>query len=110
LLPVLVHGDLSAEHILFDPDTQRITGVIDFTDAIITTPLLDFVYLYRAYGRDFFERLLHQYGTGNEEAVLSGVELLHGWYLALRLLWALDHDYEPGVERGLRELTLLRSS
>lgn len=104
----LVHGDLSQEHILFDPRIERITGVIDFTDTIVTSPLLDFVYLSRAYGRDFLELLLRHYGTGDDREALSRIELLHEWYLALRLLWALDHEYQPGVERGVRELSRFR--
>jgi aminoglycoside phosphotransferase (APT) family kinase protein len=103
----LVHGDLSGEHVLFDEAVGRIAGVIDFSDVVITTPLLDFVYLYRAYGEGFLGDLLEWYvdrgSTGKQEIVLA-VRDLHGWYLAMRLLWALDHGYAPGVERGLREL------
>lgn len=41
-IPVaLVHGDLSGEHLLMD-DEGRLSGVIDFADARLTDPALDF--------------------------------------------------------------------
>ena len=104
----LIHGDLSQDHILFDPETERISGVIDFSDAIISSPLLDFMYLYHAYGEEFFALLLSHYPVSNPAQILARVRLLHQWYVALRLLWALDHDYQRGIEIGLRQLDLLR--
>lgn len=104
LPPALVHGDLSQNHVLFDSETERITGVIDFTDVIVSSPLLDFMYLYHAYGGEFLSRLFAHYLEGDVTQITERVRLLHQWYLALRLLWALDHDYPPGIERGLREL------
>jgi len=104
----LIHGDLSQDHVLFDPETERITGVIDFSDAIITSPLLDFMYLYHAYGEEFLALLLSHYANGNPKQIIFRVRLLHQWYIALRLLWALDHDYQRGIDMGLQQLDLLR--
>jgi aminoglycoside 2''-phosphotransferase len=107
----LVHGDLTQEHVLFNPETKRITGVIDFSDVVITTPMLDLVYVYGAYGEEFFERLLSLYCRDlsiERGQIRAEVELLHGWYTALRLLWALDHDYPPGIESRLKELQAVR--
>jgi len=108
----LVHGDLSQDHVMFDPESKHITGIIDFSDVIITSPLLDLVYIYHAYGSAFFDLLLHVYCREEQpgpQQVKAGVRLLHGWYTVLRLLWALDHDYQPGIERGLREVRALRA-
>jgi aminoglycoside 2''-phosphotransferase len=104
----LAHGDLSQEHVLFDEATKRISGVIDFTDVVITTPLLDFVYLYHAYGTDFLAVLLDHYGVADTRATLARVRLLHQWYLAMRLLWTLEHDYQPGIAPRLESLTRAR--
>ncbi|MGA7729851.1 MAG: phosphotransferase [Chloroflexia bacterium] len=100
----LVHGDLSSEHILFDPTTRRITGIIDFSDAVITTPLLDFVYLWGAYGPDFSDLLLNHYEVDAGHLVMYRIRYLRRWHVALRLLWALDHDYEPGIKNWSLEL------
>ena len=39
--PCLVHGDLVSEHILVERDPWRVSGVIDFGDAMWTDPALD---------------------------------------------------------------------
>ncbi|HLI50409.1 MAG TPA: phosphotransferase [Thermomicrobiaceae bacterium] len=40
--PGLIHGDLSAEHIMVEPDPWHVIGVIDFGDARIGDPVLDY--------------------------------------------------------------------
>lgn len=39
--PILLHADLKGEHIFVDPETGRITGVIDWSDACIGHPSVD---------------------------------------------------------------------
>jgi aminoglycoside 2''-phosphotransferase len=59
--PVLCHGDFTSDHILFDRDGQRLTGIIDFGDLTIGDPVGEFTW--RAdYGEHFFERVLAVYG------------------------------------------------
>ncbi|MGR6922872.1 phosphotransferase family protein [[Actinomadura] parvosata] len=55
------HNDLGAEHILVDPRTGTITGIIDWTDAAITDPAHDFALIYRDLGPDVFTRTLTHY-------------------------------------------------
>jgi len=57
---VLAHADLGAEHILELDGT--LTGVIDWSDAALTDPALDFARLYRDFGPAFLEELLAAYG------------------------------------------------
>lgn len=103
-----VHGDLSPDHILFDETTGTLTGVIDFSDVVVTSPLLDFMYLYHAYGRDFLTTLLEHYGVPDTAATRGRVLALHQWYLAMRLLWALEHNFEQGIEPRLAALVAAR--
>ncbi|HET9016939.1 MAG TPA: phosphotransferase [Thermomicrobiaceae bacterium] len=49
--PVLVHGDLALEHVLVDPESGRVGGVIDFTDAMVADPALDYAGLPEALAR-----------------------------------------------------------
>ena len=46
---VLAHADLGAEHLL--AADGRLTGVIDWSDAAVTDPALDFARPYRDFGR-----------------------------------------------------------
>jgi aminoglycoside phosphotransferase (APT) family kinase protein len=47
---VFSHNDLGLEHVLIDPATSTITGIIDWTDAALTDPATDFARLYRDLG------------------------------------------------------------
>jgi aminoglycoside 2''-phosphotransferase len=40
--PVLIHADLGMAHVLVDEEAARVTGVIDFADARVGDPALDF--------------------------------------------------------------------
>jgi aminoglycoside phosphotransferase (APT) family kinase protein len=57
---VLVHSDLGAEHILHLDG--RLTGVIDWSDAAVGDPALDFARLYRDFGEAFLAEALDAYG------------------------------------------------
>lgn len=56
--PTLNHGDLSADHILLDPETGRIVGVIDWSDAHIGDPAYDFGGILAWQGEDFAKRVV----------------------------------------------------
>jgi aminoglycoside phosphotransferase (APT) family kinase protein len=57
---VLAHADLGAEHILEHDGV--LTGVIDWTDAAITDPAVDFGRLYRDFGPRFLGDVISSYG------------------------------------------------
>jgi aminoglycoside 2''-phosphotransferase len=59
--PTLVHRDLNTEHVLFDPVTGRLTGVIDWGDAAIDDPAVDFAGVRRELGDDFVRQMLAAY-------------------------------------------------
>jgi macrolide phosphotransferase len=56
----LVHGDLYAGHVLVD-ETGRATGVIDWTEAEVADPSVDFVFHLMAFGEVGLEQLLGEY-------------------------------------------------
>jgi aminoglycoside phosphotransferase (APT) family kinase protein len=49
---VLCHNDLGGEHVLVDPATWSITGIIDWTDAAVGDPAADVGRLVRDLGRE----------------------------------------------------------
>jgi aminoglycoside 2''-phosphotransferase len=59
--PTLVHRDLNTEHVLFDPATGDLTGVIDWGDAALDDPALDFTDMRRELGDDFARHMLAAY-------------------------------------------------
>lgn len=59
--PVLVHRDLAAEHILVD-SAGRVVGLIDFEDAAVGDPAVDFAGLLGVLGWERTSLLLADYG------------------------------------------------
>ncbi|WP_119731494.1 phosphotransferase family protein [Thermomonospora amylolytica] len=58
---VFSHNDLGIEHVLVDPATGTVTGVIDWSDAAIVDPAYDFGLLYRDLGPHALDRALAGY-------------------------------------------------
>ncbi|CAG7597406.1 hypothetical protein PAESOLCIP111_00144 [Paenibacillus solanacearum] len=56
----LIHGDLHPPHILVD-ETQRVTGLIDWTEAEVADPGKDFVIYYALFGDEGLRDLLGRY-------------------------------------------------
>jgi aminoglycoside 2''-phosphotransferase len=102
--PVLMHDDLSAEHILFDPERREITGIIDFSDMIIGDGIEDLMYLYDDFGLDFMGIFLKYYHDGNHRSLLERLHFYYERHTIGRILWAIENNYEPGVDFRLKEL------
>jgi aminoglycoside 2''-phosphotransferase len=58
---VLIHGDIGPEHLLISPD-REFAGSIDFGDAMVADPALDFAGLWLACRKPFMEQVLTHYG------------------------------------------------
>lgn len=59
---VVVHGDLHPGHILVD-DEQRVTGILDWSEAHVGDPATDFSLLYASAGLDTLTSLLGHYAA-----------------------------------------------
>lgn len=90
-LRALVHGDIAGAHLLVDAD-GALAGVIDFGDAIVGDPALDFAGLLNDAPRSFLERVLAHYPRPVDE----GGRRRAAWYIAVAPLYAV----REGVERG----------
>lgn len=63
---VFSHNDLGMEHVLVDPVTWTITGVIDWSDAAIDDPAYDFGLIYRDLGPQALDAALGSYRPDGE--------------------------------------------
>jgi aminoglycoside phosphotransferase (APT) family kinase protein len=59
--PCLIHYDLSPEHVLVDPTTGHLTGILDWTDAALGDAARDFVFLVTWRGWEFTDEVLSHY-------------------------------------------------
>lgn len=64
--PVVTHSDIMPEHIIVDPETHRLSGIIDFGDILIADPAYDFTLL-ADYGGDFLRECYRNYGLPRDE-------------------------------------------
>jgi aminoglycoside phosphotransferase (APT) family kinase protein len=61
--PVFSHNDLGIEHVLVDPGTWAVSGVIDWSDAAIVDPAVDFGLVYRDLGPAAVRAAMGRYRT-----------------------------------------------
>jgi len=70
--PTVLHADLSPDHILFDPNSSKITGILDFGDVCIGDPDYDLMWMYEDYwGEPFVRLMLRWYPHSNPERLLK---------------------------------------
>jgi aminoglycoside phosphotransferase (APT) family kinase protein len=60
----MIHQDLSPEHLLADPETGRLIGILDWTDAILGDPARDFMPLVTFGGWSLVDEVLANYAHG----------------------------------------------
>jgi aminoglycoside phosphotransferase (APT) family kinase protein len=103
--PALVHADLGREHLLCGHD-GRLRGVIDWTDARVGDPALDFAWLLHGLGEGFAGELLAAYegevdGTFRERAAFY--HRLGPWHEVTYGLGLGRPDYVESGLAGIRE-------
>jgi aminoglycoside 2''-phosphotransferase len=95
--PVLIHSDLTSGNIIVDPSTGRLNGVIDWGDAKVGDPAVDFVGLFEL-SRLLGEITLTNYRRTKKE-FKERVELY--------LLSASFGEVAWGVQAGVKRSTLV---
>lgn len=56
----LIHGDLHVGHVVVDESSEA-TGILDWTEAEVSDPSIDFIFHLMGFGEDGLERLLADY-------------------------------------------------
>ncbi len=102
--PVLIHADLSSDHILYDAGRGTLAGIIDWGDARIGDPALDFVGLLSDYGLAFTERTLAAYRGEPDTTFWERVRFYQAIVPFYEVLYGFAEDSEEHIQRGL-ELT-----
>ena len=64
--PTLLHGDLSTENILFDPESWMITGVLDWGYSQVSDPALELAHLFH-HKREVGEEVLKTYRPSDSD-------------------------------------------
>lgn len=80
--PTLIHNDLHSGHLLLEPGESL--GIIDWGDAGLGDPDIDFLFLYSVMGWEFIETSVKAYGHKNPEGLhkkLDDLLLLFSMFL-----------------------------
>jgi aminoglycoside phosphotransferase (APT) family kinase protein len=72
----LTHNDLFVEHVLLHPGSGRVSAIIDWSDAVIGEPALDFAALYSWLGARGVQRVLASYSRPIDDQVLARARYL----------------------------------
>ncbi|HEX8692238.1 MAG TPA: aminoglycoside phosphotransferase family protein [Longimicrobium sp.] len=101
---VLLHRDVAPGHVLYDPASGRVTGVIDFGDIALGDPARDFIFFYEDFGTALLSLVLDRYGREPREVLLPRLRF---WYLAETVHWtlcALEGGRRADVAEGVAEI------
>ena len=106
---VFTHGDLGVEHVLVDPGTWAVTGVVDWSDAAITDPAHDVGRLLRDLGPDALDAALAAHGgPARDDAALRERATCHARCGLLEdLAYGLSTGRRAYVDQSLAALAWL---
>lgn len=92
--PVLIHGDISEDHILIDTTRRLVTGIIDFGDVAVGDPALD-----------VFSSVLPHYGGAVDDTFLARRAFYRTYFPPLNaLLFGTLHGEAHLADEGLESL------
>lgn len=101
--PSACHGDLSSDHILHDPATMLLTGIIDFGDLCIGDPAGEFTW--RAeYGEPFFQDVLAAYQAPHGDCLPDRVTMHMDRVPLIEIGYGVETGRADYVEEGRRFL------
>jgi len=90
----LTHDDLSPEHLLVDPETGELVGILDWSDAILGDPARDFAPLVAWHRWAFADQVLRNYphaiDSGFQERLRFTARVLSVLWLAEACEWTPD--------------------
>lgn len=100
---VLIHGDLSGDHLLLDAG-GALYGVIDFADAYVADPALDFAGVLNDFGWHDLEQVWRHYDGAVDPGAVARVRFYITVAPMFSVLYGEQGDGPQERRRGLRRL------
>jgi aminoglycoside 2''-phosphotransferase len=102
--PTLIHRDLNAEHILVDPARNAVSGIIDWGDAAIGDPAIDFTGLYAELDREFMDQVLAHYDAAGDHTLRERA-LFYAFVMPFHaILFGQSTGSQRHIDQGLAQL------
>jgi aminoglycoside phosphotransferase len=92
--PVFIHGDLQITHVFVDGD--RVTGIIDWSEAAPGDPMFDLAILTLGH-EERLDDLLAGYGASGGGVVVDR-DVIRAWWSLRSLVasrWLIEHGFDP---------------
>ncbi|MAT99996.1 MAG: aminoglycoside 6'-acetyltransferase [Anaerolineaceae bacterium] len=96
--PVLRHGDFGTGNLLHNPDTQQMSGIIDFGFTILGDPAFDVAGLL-TYGESFVQEVAKHYPAVHD--FWPRVRFYKGTFALIEALYGIENGDEQAFQRGL---------
>lgn len=100
----LVHGDLAAEHILYEAAVGSISGVIDWSEVAIGDPSIDIAGVFHWGGRRVLDTFLSTYRGPADEATLARARYLAACRGIADVVFGIEASRTEYVAAGIRAL------
>ncbi len=98
--PCIHHGDFGSSNILFDSQTGRISGIIDFGFAGLGDPALDLAAI-STFGDPFFARICERYPV--TESALERANFYRGTYALYEALHGFRNNDKEAFTSGMEQ-------
>jgi aminoglycoside phosphotransferase (APT) family kinase protein len=89
--PRLIHNDLSPEHLLLDPATGRLSGILDWSDTALGDPVRDVAPFAASHGWPFVREVMAHYPASVDEPFWHRLRFLAR---LCSVLWLVDAHRE----------------
>ncbi len=101
--PVLRHGDFGTVNLLYDPQAQTMTGVLDFGGAGLGDPAVDCAGIYSTagYGEAFLRRCQAAYPE--IDGMMERVRFHFGTFALEEALFGIEHDDREAFNAGIAD-------
>lgn len=103
----LIHGDLAAEHVLYDATSDSITGVIDWSEVAIGDPAVDLAGVFHWADESFLSAVLSTYRGPTDEATLARARYRAGCRGIGDLVFGIETNRAEYVVAGVRALNFV---
>ncbi len=89
---VVVNSDVGPSHILFDPTTNELTGLLDWGTTSLGDPAVDYIGILYDYGEGFLRRM-----AAYDPSIPSMLDRIRGWALTMdmQFMWWYQKTKDP---------------
>ncbi|MBS4192018.1 aminoglycoside phosphotransferase family protein [Bacillus sp. FJAT-49705] len=108
----VIHGDLTGANMIYHAEQNKLTGIIDFTDAQISDPAFDFAGIYWDFGAAFTKKVLSHYeGQENIDSIFHRVSSFYGLQpIFHELLYSIKNGDKIDFHASLAKLFKLQET